>query len=31
LLPALKCLRLLMNHILDKYGHPVRYYGHYSR
>lgn len=30
LMPALKWLRLLMNHIPDKYEHLVRYYGHYS-
>jgi hypothetical protein len=29
-MPALKWLRLLMNHIPDKYGHLVRYYGDYS-
>jgi len=27
---ALKWLRLLMNHIPDKYEHLVRYYGYYS-
>lgn len=30
LMPALKWLRLLMNHIPDKYEHRVRYYGYYS-
>jgi cbb3-type cytochrome oxidase maturation protein len=30
LIPALKWLRLLMNHIPDKYEHLVRYYGYYS-
>ena len=30
LMPALKWLRLLMNHIPDKYEHLVRYYGYYS-
>ncbi len=30
LMPALKWLRLLMNHIPDKYEHLVRYYGDYS-
>jgi hypothetical protein len=29
-MPALKWLRLLMNHIPDKYQHLVRYYGYYS-
>ncbi len=29
-MPALKWLRLLMNHIPDKYEHLVRYYGYYS-
>ena len=29
-MPALKWLRLLLNHIPDKYEHLVRYYGHYS-
>ena len=28
-MPALKWLRLLMNHIPDKYEHLVRYYGYY--
>ena len=27
---AIKWLRLLMNHIPDKYEHLVRYYGYYS-
>ncbi len=32
LMPALKCLRLLMNEIPDKYEHLVRYYGyHFNR
>ena len=30
LMPAIKWLRLLMNHIPDKYEHLVRYYGYYS-
>jgi hypothetical protein len=30
LMPGLKWLRLLMNHIPDKYEHLVRYYGYYS-
>jgi len=30
LLPALKWLRLLTNHIPDKYERLVRYYGYYS-
>ena len=30
LMPALKWLRLLMNHIPDKYEHLVHYYGYYS-
>ncbi len=30
LMPALKWLRLLMNHIPDKYEHLVCYYGYYS-
>lgn len=30
LMPALKWLRLLMNHTPDKYEHLVRYYGYYS-
>ncbi len=30
LMPALQWLRLLMNHIPDKYEHLVRYYGYYS-
>jgi len=30
-MPALKWLRLLMNHIPDKYEHLVRYYGDYSK
>jgi len=30
LMPALKWLRLLMNHILDKYEHLIRYYADYS-
>ena len=30
LMPALKWLRLLLNHIPDKYEHLVRYYGYYS-
>ncbi len=30
LMPASKWLRLLMNHIPDKYEHLVRYYGYYS-
>ena len=30
LMPALKWLRMLMNHIPDKYEHLVRYHGHYS-
>ncbi len=30
LMPALKWLRLLMNHIPNKYEHLVRYYGYYS-
>ena len=30
LTPALKWLRLSMNHIPDKYEHLVRYLGHYS-
>ncbi len=29
-MPALKWLRLLLNHVPDKYEHLVRYYGHYS-
>ena len=30
LMPALKWLRLLLNHAPDKYEHLVRYYGYYS-
>ena len=30
LMPALKWLRLLLNHVPEKYQHLVRYYGHYS-
>ncbi len=30
LMPALRWLRLLMNHVPDKYEHLVRYYGCYS-
>jgi len=30
LMPALKWLRLLMNHIPDKYEHLIRYYDYYS-
>jgi len=30
LMPAIKWLRLLMNHIPDKYEHLIRYYGYYS-
>lgn len=30
LMPALKWLRMLTNHISDKHEHFVRYYGHYS-
>ncbi|MDP6673822.1 MAG: transposase [Gammaproteobacteria bacterium] len=30
LMPALKWLRLLLNHVPDKYEHLVRYYGYYS-
>ena len=30
LMPALKWLRMLMNHIPDKYEHLVRYHGYYS-
>ena len=30
LMPALQWLRLLMNHVPDKYEHLVRYYGYYS-
>jgi hypothetical protein len=30
LMPALKWLRMLMNHIPDKYEHPIRYHGYYS-
>ncbi len=30
LMPALKWLRLLMNHVPDKFEHLVRYYGYYS-
>ena len=30
LMPAIKWLRLLMNHIPDRYEHLVRYYGYYS-
>jgi hypothetical protein len=29
-MPALKWLRMLMNHIPDKYEHLVRCYGYYS-
>jgi len=29
-MPALKWLRMLMNHIPDKYEHLFRYYGYYS-
>ena len=29
-MPAIKWLRLLMNHIPDRYEHLVRYYGYYS-
>ncbi len=29
-MPALKWLRMLMNHIPDDYEHLVRYYGYYS-
>jgi hypothetical protein len=29
-MPALKWLRLLLNHVPDKYEHLVRYYGYYS-
>ena len=29
-MPAIKWLRLLMNHIPDRYDHLVRYYGYYS-
>ena len=29
-MPALKWLRLLLNHIPDRYEHLVRYYGYYS-
>ena len=29
-MPALKWLRLLMNHIPDNHEHLVRYYGYYS-
>jgi hypothetical protein len=29
-MPAIKWLRLLMNHIPDKHEHLVRYYGYYS-
>ncbi len=31
LMPAIKWLRLLMNHIPDRYEHLVRYYGYYSK
>jgi hypothetical protein len=31
LLPVLKCLQLLMNHIPDKHGHLARYYGCYAK
>jgi hypothetical protein len=30
LMPAIKWLRLLMNHIPDRYEHLARYYGYYS-
>ena len=30
LMPALKWLRLLLNHVPDNYEHLVRYYGYYS-
>ena len=30
LMPAIQWLRMLMNHVPDKYEHLVRYYGHYS-
>ena len=30
LMPALQWLRLLLNHVPDKYEHLVRYYGYYS-
>ncbi len=30
LMPALKWLRLLLNHVPDRYEHLVRYYGYYS-
>ena len=30
LVPAIKWLRMLINHIPDKYEHLVRYYGYYS-
>ena len=30
LMPAIKWLRLLMNHIADRHEHLVRYYGYYS-
>jgi hypothetical protein len=30
LMPAIKWLRLLMNHLPDKYEHLLRYYGYYS-
>jgi hypothetical protein len=30
LMPALKWLRLLLNHVPDEYEHLVRYYGYYS-
>jgi len=30
LMPAVTWLRLLLNHVPDKYEHLVRYYGHYS-
>jgi hypothetical protein len=29
-MPALKWPRMLMNHIPDKYGQLVRYYGYYA-
>jgi hypothetical protein len=29
-LPALRWLRMLMNHIPDKYEHLAGYYGYYS-
>ncbi len=30
LVPAPKWLRLLLNHVPEKYEHLVRYYGYYS-